>query len=862
MTTSQNRRMLLVILVLAIFSLFVSLSNKDWHIGPFHLDTRPRYGLDIRGGLRVVLHPDVDLYNKEHPGHPWGPEQLSLVRHIIENRVNFSGVTEPLIITRPETNQIVVELPGVRDRQEAIQQLSATANLRFYLLPQLGSHDNPASAIWSQKIERDPKTGHEIDVLINNQTGKEVTPEELQTQVFDNPNLLVATGADLLPNCEARLDPVTNKPILTFQFNDKGSRAFEEATRANIGRYLGIFLDNRLLTAPYIESVISGQGQIEGIATLKEAKALADELNAGALPVPLQLQEVRSLEATLGQEAVQTTTLAGVFGLLAVLAIMLFWYRLPGLLADVALLLYASFSIAIFKLIPVTFTVPGIAGFILSIGMAVDANILIFERFKEELRAGQPLRAAIDAGFNRAFSAIFDSNVCTVLTCCVLYYFGTGPIRGFALTLGIGVAISMFTAITVTRTFLFSLVNFEFARNEKMYGLAARPWNLRVVSRPWLWLAISAVVIVPGLIAWGMGGIKPSIDFTGGTEITLSYKTPHNAAEIERILNQNGYRDSRVVISEEPNAPVDKHLAIVTTRRLTPSQRLQLINLLTHSGADLVPGLTPATVSYADVSGTVSHQLTVDAIKAVIVAELLIVFYLAFRFAIGGFGEGLQYGIFAVLALVHDVAVLWGSFAILGLWLNWQIDSLFVTAMLTVIGFSVHDTIIVFDRIRENLLHRVRGETFSSLVDRSIDQTFSRSIKTSSTVILVLLCLFFFGSIVIHQFVGALLIGIVSGTYSSIFNASVLLVLWKRFRGQDRAIVPLSTTPSTSVSTKSVLTAPGDKPIVVPKQEPVGSELASTPAAATAKEANPSQDGKEEAKSGSRRRRPVRRRRM
>jgi preprotein translocase SecF subunit len=390
-----------------------------------------------------------------------------------------------------------------------------------------------------------------------------------------------------------------------------------------------------------------------------------------------------------------------------------------------------------------------------------------------------------------------------------------------------------------------------------MYGLSDRSWNLRVMRWPWLWLGISALVIVPGMIAWGMGGIKPSIDFKGGTEITLSYKTPHTAAEIERILMQNGYKDSRVVISEEPNAPIDKHLAIVTTRRLTNEQRIQLIDALTHNGADLVPGLTPATVAYADVSGTVSRQLTEDAVKAVIIAELLIVFYLAFRFAIGGFLEGLQYGICAVLALVHDVAVLWGSFAILGLLYNWQIDSLFVTAMLTVIGFSVHDTIIIFDRIRENLLHRARGETFSSLVDRSINQTFSRSIKTSFTVILVLLALFIFGSSEIHQFAAALLIGIISGTYSSIFNASVLLVLWKRFRGQDKVVAPILATPSTSVSTKSVLTVPGDRPIVTPKSEP---EVATTPAPTGNAESGTGSSS--ESKAGARRRRPVRRRRL
>jgi SecD/SecF fusion protein len=513
------------------------------------------------------------------------------------------------------------------------------------------------------------------------------------------------------------------------------------------------------------------------------------------------------------------TTLAGVVGLVLILILMLWWYRLPGLLADVALVLYTLFSIMLFKLYPITLTLPGIAGFILSIGMAVDANILIFERFKEELNSGKTLRAAIDAGFKRAFTAIFDSNFCTAMTCAVLYNFGTGPIRGFALTLGLGVAVSMFTAITVTRTFLFALVNVPSAQNPNLYTLKHKEYDLKVMQRKLLWLGISGVVIVPGLLAWAAGGIKKSIDFQGGTELTLPYAARHSVNEIESELAALGprYRDVRVVLSEEPTATI-KHLADVTTPKLTDAERIRVINALTHDGKDLAAGQTVNSVPYANVSGAISQQLTWDAVKAVLIASLLIVLYLAFRFSIGGFAEGLKYGACAVIALLHDVLVVWGAFAILGLAFRWQIDSLFVTAMLTVIGFSVHDTIIVFDRIRENLQHRAKGESFSDLADRSIDQTISRSVKTSATVVLVLLALFFFGSSVIHQFSAALLIGIISGTYSSIFNASVLLVMWKQ---RDNALIA-SSSPNTSVSKRSNIAAPGERPLVLPKSRPEG----------------------------------------
>jgi SecD/SecF fusion protein len=769
--------MLVFILILAILATVVTFNTKVW---------QTKFGLDIHGGVRVVLSADTTDYEKN--GKQWTSGDLESVRKILENRVNFSGVSEPVIITKPP-KQIIIELPGLKNEQEAIDSLQSTASLQFYLLPQLGNANGSPPAKWAISSSEDPKTHQKIDVLVDATTRQPVPQEELEAEVFSTPPIV--TGKDLLPNSRAVIQPGNNNPVIEFEFNSDGSKVFEEVTRGNIGKFLAIFLDKHLLTAPTINGVIPGKGIIEGSFTLESAKALSDLLNAGALPVPLRLEETHKLEATLGREAVQATVKAGILGLSLVLLFMLgYYWLLPGLVADVALVLYGVFSFAMFKLVGVTLTLPGIAGFILSIGMAVDANILIFERLKEELRAGKTLRPAIEAGFKRAFTAIFDSNVCTIITCFVLYNLGTGPIRGFALTLGMGVAISMFTAITVTRTFLFALVNVFGVQDPKLFGLRFKwvpEWH--VMSRPALWLGFSSIIIVPGLIFWGMGGIKKSIDFQGGTELVVPFAARHSADDIEHVIVSldRKYKDSRVVVTSDPGAA--DHTAYVTMPTLSTPARLQVIDALTSRVGPLSPG---HNVQYSTESGTISSELTLNAIEAVIIASILIVLYLAVRFAIGGFVEGLKYGTCAVIALLHDVLVLWGSFAILGYLFNWQIDSLFVTAMLTVIGFSVHDTIIIFDRIRENLHNRARGETFQDLTDRSINQTIARSVNTSLTVVMTLIALLLLGGGQIRQFSAALLIGIISGTYSSIFNASVLLVLWKK---RDAGQAALATPP-------------------------------------------------------------------
>lgn len=844
MTGQQNRNFLLFILILAVAAGWVAYKIK------------PQFGLDIRGGVRVVLRAKTEEYKDNNGARlPWKSENLDAVRTVIENRVNNTGVSEPTIITKPP-DQIVVELPGLKDEKEAIDRLQSTASLQFYWLPQLGNKDNSRPATWRVEQITDPNTKQPQDILVDRATGQPITPEQLQDAVFSQPPIV--TGKDLAEgSCRAEIQSAGGS-VIDFEFKAQGATIFEDFTRAHVGDYLAVFLDKQLLTAPVINGVIpGGKGIIEGNFTVESAKALAAQLNAGALPVPLEILETRKLEATLGAEAVKATTYAGIAGLVLVLIFMIVWYRVPGIIADVALLLYTLFSIALFKLIPITLTLPGIAGFILSIGMAVDANILIFERLKEELKSGKTLRAAIDAGFKRAFTAIFDSNFCTAMTCCVLYYYGTGPIRGFALTLGLGVAVSMFTAITVTRTFLFSLVGIGIAANKEAYALSDRAFDLHVMRRKWLWLGISLGIIIPGLIAWlGFGGIKKSIDFTGGTELQVPFAARHSVDQIEKALVQLNprYKNSRVVVSG--GGIGETALTYVTTPRLSVDEREKVEAALIRNVGPLASG---QNIAYSDVSGTISSELTQDAIYAVVIASCLIVLYLTFRFAIGGWKEGLKYGLCAVIALLHDVLVVWGSFAILGMALNWQIDSLFVTAMLTVIGFSVHDTIIVFDRVRENLHHRQKGENFSDLTDRSINQTFSRSLKTSFTVVLVLLALFFRGGAIINHFIAALLIGIISGTYSSIFNASVLLVMWKKYdTGLTLQGAGSATGAKSKLQARPATALPGDRPLVTPKprvETPARSEE-------TTEEAKPVERATPSGTRSTPRRQPVRRRRM
>lgn len=758
---------------------------------------RPRLGLDIQGGMRVVLRAKKE----ELRSGKWSADNLETIAGIIRSRVDALGVAEPVIYTKPEQDQVVVELPGIRNKQQALEAIQTTARLEFRYV---------------EELERDWR--HEAEEINGRETGYEIitgpngpiSKEELEAKVFSKPPVLA--GDELEPNSRAELGP--DGTVIHFEFKGPSKRIFENFTRSHVGKKLAIFLDKKLISAPVIEEPIPGVGIIRGHFTPEQARTLASQLNAGALPVPLELEQQENLEATLGRQAMHQTFVAGIIGLVLVLLFMAIYYKLPGLLADLALILYTLFTYSVFVgslswlgFPGVTLTVPGIAGFILSIGMAVDANVLIFERLKEERLAGKSIRAAIEAGFKRAFTAIFDSNMCTIITCIILYSFGTGPVRGFAITLGIGVLISMFTAITCSRTFLLILASTPMGQNDGLYPLqhGLHP-KLNVTKNMKFWFGLSGLLIVPGLIAWlGMGGIKYSIEFTGGTEVLAQFQRKPSVEGVVRTVRQAGFSEARVVLAEG-------NRAFITTKRLNPSQQEQVRAAIEQAGGKVE--------SVSSVSGAISRELRTNALKALTWASVLIVLYLAFRFAIGGFLEGLKFGVCAIAATLHDAMVLWGTMAILGLLLHWQVDSLFVTALLTVIGFSTHDTIVIFDRIRENLRHKARGETFAEVTDRSIEQTFSRSVNTSLTVILTLVALLIWGGPVIRVFVSALLIGVVSGTYSSIFNASPLLVLWRHAATAAAAVA----SPAQRPAVRQPANPPRPKPSVPAVQTTTGAQ--------------------------------------
>ncbi|MBM2831162.1 MAG: secD [Dehalococcoidia bacterium] len=438
----RGKKTLLFILVLVVLGLWVVLDNE---VSIPLLGKRQGFqlGLDLRGGTHLVL--DADFSGLE-PGAS-REEAMDGVVSIIEGRVDKYGVTEPVIQRQPGGERIIVELPGVKNIDEAVKLIGQTAQLEFREAV-LDANGEPA-----RDSEGNIQWKPAKDVGLE---GKEIT----------------LTGAFLKRNTQVVLDPTTSQPHVAFEWNSEGAELFEKITKRNIEKPLGIFLDDRLISAPTVRSVIKEKGIIEGLG-VEEARLLSVQLNAGALPVPLSIVEQQDVDAVLGQDSLQKSMVAGITGLIMVLLFMTVYYRLPGFVSCLALLVYGVLVLAVFKLVPVTLTLAGVAAFIISIGMAVDANVLISERMKEELRGGKTVLAAMESGFNRAWSAIRDSNMASLITCAILWWFGNqfgaSAVKGFALTLALGVALSMFSAITVSRSLLRLFLGSGLAKNESLF---------------------------------------------------------------------------------------------------------------------------------------------------------------------------------------------------------------------------------------------------------------------------------------------------------------------------------------------------------------------------------------------------------
>lgn len=675
-------------------------------IGP-SLRDEIKLGLDFQGGVYVVMEAQTDATGSELA------DLMEQTQLVIEERVNQMGLSEPVVTIEGE-KKIRVELPGADDSDEAIKTIGKTAQLQFVLgdgtLVLDGSHVKDAG------IGKDENGFNAVDL----------------------------------------------------EFDSEGSVAFEEGTRraffgevvnsdtGTVDSTIYITLDGNVVSAPQVNAVISGgRAQITGNFTDDEMTELALLIRGGALPVGLEEVQTSLVGPSLGIDSLQKSLIAGVIGVGAILLLMLVMYHIMGLIANFALLLYILLVFWILAIFSAVLNLPGIAGIILSIGMAVDSNVIIFARIKEEFINGKSLRVSVDSGFKRALSTIIDSQLTTMIAGVVLYQFGTGPVRGFAMTLMIGIVVSVLTAVLITQFLLKTIAETKQLSKPSLYGVKEQMFRFKrefsfIKYRKYFYI-ISLSLIIIGVGSGVIRGFNYGIDFTGGTMIQLDMGKTITVSEMEDVLKSNDL-DASVVHAGEGN----RQVIIRTTSALDNAARQELLS-------DIYEAFQINDTSLLAVeqfSPSVGDLLKANAIKAVLIAASFMMIYIIVRFE-------WKFGIAAIAALAHDVLMM---FAFYGLF-QIPINNPFIAGILIVVGYSINDTIVIFDRIRENqkLMKKNRME---ELIDKSINQTLVRSVMTSLTTIIAIIPLIILGGGTIRDFVLPLIVGIAAGTLSSITIAS------------------------------------------------------------------------------------------
>ena len=689
-------------------------------------------GLDLQGGMQLLLQVETDKVPAEARR-----DATDRVVEIVRNRIDEFGVREP-VISKQGKDQVVVQLPGVTDRGRAREIVGKTAHLEFRLVS-----DN--SELIKKADEGKAPEGYELKEMKNSSGGT--------NSVLVSKEVLL-TG-DHLTTASVGFDQY-GQAIVQLQFEKEGAKIFDKITFENVGKQLAIVLDGKVHSAPVIRDRIpNGQAQISGNFSADEASDLALILRAGALPAPVRIIEERTVGPTLGHDSIEKSVRAGALGTLLVFLFMPGYYLLAGLIADIGLVVYMLLVTGSLALFHSSLTLPGIAGFILSIGMAVDANVLISERMREELQTGKTPRAAISAGYHRAFSAILDSNLTTLITSLLLFFFGTGPIKGFAVTLSFGLIASMFSSLTVTRVIFDFLAKNNPNLNLKMNRLIGVT-DFRFLRGRFFAYGFSLLTLVVGISTFFLRGRENfGVEFTGGTLIQVGFQKPVESAAFRRALEKAGVKDPSLQFYGDPS----QNQFIVKTAA-ADSKKIE-------QAASAAAGKDFQVLRVDEIGPTVSGDLKTKALWAVFWSSAGILVYLAFRFE-------WQFALAAVAALLHDTLFTFGVYALSGREINLPI----VAAILTIMGYSVNDTIITFDRVRENL-RVVRKKTFSEIVELSINQTLGRTILTSLTVLFGAFSLFLFGGSGISDFAFTLCIGFTIGIYSTVFVASALLVDWK-----------------------------------------------------------------------------------
>ena len=676
-------------------------------------------GLDLSGGVSITYQV-VD----ENPS----AEDMSDTIYKLQKRVD-SYSTEASVYQVGD-DRITVEIPGVQDANQILEDLGNPGSLEFQM---------PDGTVFM--------TG---DMVADAQAAT-------QTDTYGNKEYVVA-----------------------LKLTDEGAKIFGEVTSENIGKNLPIVYDGETISYPRVQTAITGgEAQITGMADFEEAETLATQIRIGSLSLQLSELESSVVGAQLGSQAISTSLKAGAIGLAIVMVFMIIMYAVPGIAASLALAIYTTLVIATLYLFEITLTLPGIAGIILGIGMAVDANVIVFARIREEIATGKSVQTSMKIGFQKAMSAILDGNITTLIASVVLMALGSGTVKGFAYTLMIGIILSLFTAMVVTRYILYSLYALGL-KSEKLYGRAKERKSIDFIGKKAVFFTISGIIIAAGLISMGVHSategkaLNYGLDFMGGTSTTADFGKDMTIEDIENDIVP--YVEKVTGDSDVQATKVEGTTQVtIKTRTLSLDERQELEDTLAENC-----DVDASTITSQSISSTISGEMRSDALKAVIVSCIFMLLYIWFRF------KDIRFAASAILALVHDVLVVITVYALVRI----SVGSTFIACVLTIVGYSINDTIVIFDRIRENLALKTGKQTAEELrevANKSLTQTLSRSINTSITTFIMVVMLYILGVASIRDFSLPLMAGLVCGAYSSICIATELWYVMKVHIGKNKA---------------------------------------------------------------------------
>ncbi len=705
-------------------------------------------GLDLAGGVSITY----EVVGEENPSK----EDMSDTIFKLQQRVQ--QYSTEAVVYQEGSNRINIEIPGVSDANAILEELGQPGNL--YFIAQTDSEGNEnyhySSGFSYDKdgnivMDENPVFGYALDKTL----------EELEA---DGSIVLTGDQVEVAAAGYQQDSYGAQEPVVSLEFTEAGTKAFADATTKAFaaGESIGIYYDGEFISVPNVQAAITdGKAVITGMSSFEDAESLASMIRIGGLK--LQLNELRSnvVGAQLGSDAIRTSLIAAAVGFALIALFMIVFFRILGVSATIALAFYSGLIVFLLSAFEMTLTLPGIAGIILSIGMAVDANVLVFSRIREEITAGKAVDNARKSGYNKALSSILDGNITTLIVAAVLWFLGTGSIKGFAETLILGIILSMFTALGVTRVITSILYGIGF-QDEKFYGRAKEIKKVDFISKRKIFYGISCAILVAGIVVMavnasaGKGAFNYSLDFVGGTSTTVTFDKAYDLAELEStvatdIKNAAGINELQI------QTVTGATQVIFKSTTLSVDQREAVENVLETNY-----GVSADNIAAETISGVISGEMRSSAVRALLIALVLMLFYIWIRF------KDIKFGAAAIIALAHDALIVIVSYAFSRL----AVGSTFIAVVLTIIGYSINDTIVTFDRIRENMHLATGKKELQDLVNGSVSQTLTRSVFTSATTFFTVLSLYIFGVADIKAFALPLMVGVISGTYSSIVIAS------------------------------------------------------------------------------------------